>query len=137
MESISWSDFERVELRVGTILSVEDFPEARWQRTPRKGRRYGRLASTALGGLGGALLGGMLGGTFLLLWFSIAYSPFAPRLWVSSLTVERQRAGSSVRIEPVTATNHPTAQIAFGAPLLLGAITGAVFGGVAGVTEEK
>lgn len=29
MESISWSDFERVELRVGTILSVEDFPEAR------------------------------------------------------------------------------------------------------------
>jgi len=29
MEQISWSDFEKVELRVGTILSVEDFPEAR------------------------------------------------------------------------------------------------------------
>ncbi|HBN76342.1 MAG TPA: tRNA-binding protein [Planctomycetaceae bacterium] len=29
METISWSDFERVELRVGTIISVEDFPEAR------------------------------------------------------------------------------------------------------------
>ena len=29
METIAWSDFERVELRVGTILSVEDFPEAR------------------------------------------------------------------------------------------------------------
>lgn len=29
MESISWSDFERVELRVGTIVDVEDFPEAR------------------------------------------------------------------------------------------------------------
>lgn len=29
MESIRWSDFERVELRVGTIVSVEDFPEAR------------------------------------------------------------------------------------------------------------
>jgi tRNA-binding protein len=29
MESISWADFERVELRVGTIVSVEDFPEAR------------------------------------------------------------------------------------------------------------
>ena len=29
MESISWSDFERVDLRVGTIVSVEDFPEAR------------------------------------------------------------------------------------------------------------
>ncbi len=29
MESITWSDFERVELRAGTIVSVEDFPAAR------------------------------------------------------------------------------------------------------------
>ncbi len=29
METISWSDFERIELRVGTIVSVNDFPEAR------------------------------------------------------------------------------------------------------------
>ena len=29
METISWSDFEKVELRVGTIVDVEDFPEAR------------------------------------------------------------------------------------------------------------
>ena len=29
MEQISWKDFERVELRVGTILEVEDFPQAR------------------------------------------------------------------------------------------------------------
>lgn len=28
-DTISWSDFERVELRVGTIVQVEDFPEAR------------------------------------------------------------------------------------------------------------
>lgn len=26
---ISWADFERVELRAGTIVRVEDFPEAR------------------------------------------------------------------------------------------------------------
>lgn len=26
---ISWDDFERVELRVGTVLAVEEFPEAR------------------------------------------------------------------------------------------------------------
>lgn len=29
MEPISWADFERVELRVGRILSAEKFPEAR------------------------------------------------------------------------------------------------------------
>jgi len=29
MQSITWNDFERVELRVGMILSVEDFPEAK------------------------------------------------------------------------------------------------------------
>ena len=29
METISWDDFEKVELRVGTIIEVEDFPEAR------------------------------------------------------------------------------------------------------------
>ncbi len=29
METISWNDFEKVELRVGTIVTVEDFPEAR------------------------------------------------------------------------------------------------------------
>lgn len=34
MESISWSDFEKVELRAGTIVSVRPFPKARkpaWQ----------------------------------------------------------------------------------------------------------
>lgn len=29
MKPIDWKDFEQVELRVGTIVSVEDFPEAR------------------------------------------------------------------------------------------------------------
>lgn len=28
-QTISWSDFEKVEMRVGTILEVNDFPEAR------------------------------------------------------------------------------------------------------------
>ena len=27
--SINWSDFEKIDLRVGTILEVRDFPEAR------------------------------------------------------------------------------------------------------------
>lgn len=29
MDEIQWSDFERVELRAGTIVSAEAFPEAR------------------------------------------------------------------------------------------------------------
>ncbi len=29
MPKISWDDFEKVELRVGTVVKVEDFPEAR------------------------------------------------------------------------------------------------------------
>lgn len=28
MDAISWQDFEKVELRVGTVVSVEPFPEA-------------------------------------------------------------------------------------------------------------
>jgi tRNA-binding protein len=36
MDTISWADFERVELRIGTIIGVEEFPEARkpaWKLT--------------------------------------------------------------------------------------------------------
>lgn len=36
MTSIAFADFERVELRVGTIIAVDDFPEARkpaWKLT--------------------------------------------------------------------------------------------------------
>ncbi|SEL61641.1 tRNA-binding protein [Parapedobacter koreensis] len=29
MEEIAWQDFEKVELRVGTIIDVADFPKAR------------------------------------------------------------------------------------------------------------
>ena len=29
MEQITWNDFEKVELRVGTIVSVDDFPKAK------------------------------------------------------------------------------------------------------------
>lgn len=29
MESLSWSDFQKVEIKLGTILSAEDFPQAR------------------------------------------------------------------------------------------------------------
>ena len=50
METIDWSDFERVELRVGTVVAVEDFPEARkpaWKLTLDFGEAIGTRRSSA------------------------------------------------------------------------------------------
>jgi tRNA-binding protein len=48
--TISWSDFERVELRAGTIVRVEAFPEARreaWKLWIDLGPEVGLRASSA------------------------------------------------------------------------------------------
>lgn len=29
MNTITWSDFEKIEIRIGTIIEVHDFPEAK------------------------------------------------------------------------------------------------------------
>ncbi|MDA0679415.1 MAG: tRNA-binding protein [Proteobacteria bacterium] len=50
MTHISWGDFEKVELRVGTILAVEEFPEARkpaWKLTVDFGDKIGSRRSSA------------------------------------------------------------------------------------------
>ncbi|TAF62233.1 MAG: tRNA-binding protein [Flavobacterium sp.] len=47
---LSWEEFERVEIRVGTILEVNDFPEARkpaYQLTIDFGVHIGILKSSA------------------------------------------------------------------------------------------
>jgi tRNA-binding protein len=50
MDTIDWNDFEKIEMRVGTILQVDDFPEARkpaYQLTIDFGTEIGVKKSSA------------------------------------------------------------------------------------------
>ncbi|MGI9203231.1 MAG: tRNA-binding protein [Woeseiaceae bacterium] len=50
MTEISWKDFEKVELRVGMIVAVEEFPEAHkpaWKLTVDFGEKIGTRRSSA------------------------------------------------------------------------------------------
>ena len=50
MEEISWEDFQKVEIRVGTVVAVDDFPEARrpaWKLVVDFGDEIGQRKSSA------------------------------------------------------------------------------------------
>ena len=50
MTTISWDDFQKVELRVGTITEVDEFPEARrpaWKLTVDFGEEVGVKRASA------------------------------------------------------------------------------------------
>ncbi len=50
MPQIDWNDFQKVELRIGTIIEVQDFPEARkpaWKLTVDFGEETGVRRASA------------------------------------------------------------------------------------------
>ena len=50
MDIIEWADFERIELRAGTVIKVEEFPQARkpaWKLTIDFGSELGTRRSSA------------------------------------------------------------------------------------------
>lgn len=94
------------------------------------GKRSGIFSSIAFFGFAGGFAGLMLGGSLLLLWFSLAYSPFAPAGWASSVNVEQRANSRLVENQEVMTTTHPVALYAFGIPIALGVAGGAVLGGV-------
>lgn len=116
---------EEIETNVGR-------PKRRYRDIPvRDGRRVGALCGAAVFGFAGAITGAAVGGSFLLLWFSLTYSPFSPAGWESSVRVEEIRAVDPPRDVPVLATKHPVALYAFFGPIVLGAAAGAIVGGIA------
>ncbi|MCA9017508.1 MAG: hypothetical protein KDA77_19450 [Planctomycetaceae bacterium] len=94
------------------------------------GKRSSIFSSIGFFGFAGGFAGLMLGGSLLLFWFSLAYSPFAPAGWASSVNVEQRADSLLVENQEVMTTTHPVALYAFGIPIALGATGGAVLGGV-------
>lgn len=92
-----------------------------------QGKKHGVLGSMAWAGAIGTFLGVMLGLTFVLFWFSITYSPFAPQSWVESVRTVEHRRPDGRREQGIT-SNHPVLWYAFGIPVGLGAATGTVLG---------
>ena len=111
-------------------------PKARDFRVTIGSRRCGILGSAGVGGLVGGFLGLMLGASLLLLWFSLAYSPFAPGGWASTVSLETIGHGTARPRKRALSTDHPVALYAFGGPIALGAFGGAVACGV-GTAVEK
>lgn len=82
------------------------------------------------GGLAGAFLGFLLGANLLTFWFSLAYSPFAPKEVVSSVEVVHEQQPGSVFKRPVMRSSHPISLYLCLAPASVGVLAGATAAGV-------
>jgi hypothetical protein len=122
--------------RLRKSVSQRDGSKSKGIRVTVGSQPCGVVGSVGVGGLVGGFLGLMLGGSLLLLWFSIACSPFAPDGWTSSIFVET--VGSEIRLprERAATTRHPVALYAFFAPIVLGAVAWAAICGVAAAFQK-
>ena len=93
---------------------------------PRQHRAPGDfLKCLFAGGLAGGFLGFLLGANLLIFWFSLAYSPFAPRQVVLSVKVVHEQQPGSVFKRPVLRSSHPVSLLLCLTPAAGGALTGA------------
>ena len=81
-------------------------------------------------GLAGGFLGLLLGANLLAFWFSLAYSPFAPKEVVSSVEVVHEQQPGSVVKRPVMRSSHPISLYLCLTPAAVGILAGATAAGV-------
>jgi len=113
-----------------------DSPTTSNDEAPASGRtmRY-KEASSALGfvfagGLAGGMVGFLLGANLLIFWFSLAYSPFAPKQVASSIEVVREDRPGSVFKRPVMRSSHPVSLYICLTPAAIGILAGATAAGI-------
>ncbi len=95
-----------------------------------EGKRSSVISSTLFFGFAGGFAGVVLGGTLLLFFFWIAYSPLASSTVAGSVEVVRERTTSHALTQPVMKTKHPVAVWLVLAPTLLGVAVGGITGAI-------
>lgn len=88
------------------------------------------LKCLVAGGLAGGFIGFLLGANLLIFWFSLAYSPFAPKQVVSSVQVVREQQPGSVFKRSVMRSSHPVSLYLCLTPAAVGILAGATTAGV-------
>jgi len=96
----------------------------------KPGKRSGVLSGALSFGFFGGLLGAIVGGSLLIFWFSLAYSPFAPQSVTETAEVRRERNPGSARPQNVHRSSDPMVLYLCVTPAVLGAAAGAVSGGI-------
>lgn len=116
--------------------TARDNPAATDTKHKPQNERSSVLKWVAAGGLAGGFLGFLLGANLLIFWFSLAYSPFAPKQVVASVKVVQEPRPGSVFKRPVLQSNHPVALYLCLTPAAAGTLAGAIAAAVIAFRER-